>query len=50
MPIYTYMCESCGLSLDINNTVDERDHPTKCPCCGGKCIRIFNFSGGIVVK
>lgn len=49
MPIYTYMCELCGLSKDHMHLVDERDLPESC-ACGGRAIRVFNFRGGIVVK
>lgn len=49
MPTYTYMCDDCGLAKDVLIKMDDRDNPGTCTC-GGKLLRIFNFTGGVFIR
>lgn len=49
MPIYTYMCDDCGLTTDLIKKMCDRGDDTKC-CCGGPLLRILNFTGGVFIR
>src|SRR5882724_7141605 len=48
MPIYTYQCESCGLTQDIRVSVKARDRVWSCGC-GGEARRVFTPTANIFV-
>ncbi|MBI5512077.1 MAG: zinc ribbon domain-containing protein [Deltaproteobacteria bacterium] len=49
MPVYEYVCESCGTRFDLQRKVAERNDKAGCPSCGkaGKReLSGFAVSGG----
>lgn len=48
MPIYSYICEQCGLSFELLESVTAAKVEKKCPECGSsKVNKIFStFSMG----
>jgi putative FmdB family regulatory protein len=36
MPIFEYMCDSCGAVFEELESVTNRDKPHECPVCGKK--------------
>ncbi len=42
MPLYTYKCESCGVTEDEHRSIVERDLPLKCQQrgCWGMMTRV----------
>jgi putative FmdB family regulatory protein len=41
MPTYSYKCNDCDLSKDLNRQVDDRDLPVKCEQCDSDMKRGF---------
>lgn len=49
MPIYEYLCNSCGREFEINQSM--QDPPLEiCPECKGKIKRIISGGSGFIVK
>jgi len=48
MPIYEYVCESCGIRFERMQHMDEPPL-TKCPECNGRVHRVFQ-PVGIIFK
>lgn len=44
MPIYSYKCVKCGISLMLNRSIDDRDYLPNCPKCKQPMNRIYSFS------
>lgn len=40
MPIYDYVCESCGHVMEVSHGIDAKG-PTECPECGGNLAKAF---------
>ncbi len=40
MPIYDYVCESCGHVMEVSHGIDAMG-PTECPECGGLLAKAF---------
>ena len=40
MPIYDYVCESCGHVMEIVHGIHAQG-PTECPECGGTLAKVF---------
>ena len=40
MPIYDYVCESCGHVMEIAHGIHAQG-PTECPECGGTLAKVF---------
>lgn len=38
MPIYEYICTSCGEDFEIMVAMSERDACAVCPACGGRDV------------
>ena len=48
MPVYEYVCKSCGHHLEVSQSF--KDAPlTTCPVCGGELRKVFS-SVGIMFK
>ena len=41
MPIYDYVCETCGHVLEVIHGIDA-DGPGECPLCGGPMSKAFS--------
>lgn len=39
MPLYTFTCESCGLTDDLVRSINGRDEVVACPKCTGVMLR-----------
>jgi len=44
MPVYAFICESCG-SFDLSRPIAEAGAVAACPSCGVKARRIFTAPG-----
>jgi putative FmdB family regulatory protein len=49
MPIFTYLCRSCGKKQDILVLPGEKE-PVKCTYCGGSLKKIPATLGGLQFK
>jgi putative FmdB family regulatory protein len=49
MPVYSYRCESCGISFDRYQKFSDQPL-TRCPECGKKTLRKVYTPVGIVFK
>jgi putative FmdB family regulatory protein len=49
MPVYTYMCEECGVQFERQQKFSEAPL-TRCPECGKKTLRKVYTPVGIVFK
>jgi putative FmdB family regulatory protein len=48
MPVYEYVCKSCGHHLEVSQSF--KDAPlTTCPVCGGDLRKVFS-SVGVILK
>ena len=51
MPIFTFECQDCKVRQDKLLKFDDSNHPSECPKCGGKTVKVFDQSGtGFVLK
>lgn len=50
MPLYEYMCQTCGTSFEKLTAMSRADDPQVCPNCAsektGRQLSSFAFSGG----
>jgi putative FmdB family regulatory protein len=44
MPVYEFVCESCG-SFETRRTFEEAGDPIPCPTCGTVARRIYSVPG-----
>lgn len=45
MPVYEFLCASCGHVLDVVRPMGESDPPGPCPACGGELRRRWSRVG-----
>ncbi len=49
MPIYTYICEDCGMKFDILVGINQEKIDAVCPGCGSSSVEkrfsVFGISG-----
>lgn len=49
MPLYVYVCPTCGIEVEELRPAARADDPVECPICGGRCERgvsLFAVSSG----
>jgi putative FmdB family regulatory protein len=49
MPIYTYLCDNCGVQFDRQQHFDD-NQLTRCPECNKEALRKVYLPVGIVFK
>ena len=42
MPLYEYVCESCGAEFEDLRRPSERGEESECPACGGRAGRVLS--------
>lgn len=49
MPLYTYVCQSCGHQHDEHRTVADRDDIVRCPKCKLHDLRRVPTVAGFII-